>query len=84
MVGTSFTCAGRITNSLGFFISGSAVCHCLTDAIQALCKHFSVHAHANTEVIGDFEEATRNCGCVEFRSQALKKNIRVFIKRSQE
>ena len=56
----------------------------LADAVQAFGEHFGVHAHADAKVIGHFEEATRNCGRVEFRSQALKKSVGVSVEQSGE
>jgi hypothetical protein len=59
MSGASSTRAGRMMNSLGIFIS--VVCKRLTDSIQALRKHFCIHAHANTKMVRHFEKATWNC-----------------------
>ena len=53
-------------------------------SIQAFGEHFGVHAHPHAEMIRHFEEATWNCGGVEFRPQALKKRVGVSAEQSGE
>ena len=53
------------------------LCKRASDAVQALGKHFRVHAHTDSEVVRHFEEAARDSRGFEFHSQPFEKRIGV-------